>query len=58
MLDKELSAKDAELLEHSGLSPALKRAIKEKLERGELDEMDHDVFEENMRKTVKKDDQV
>lgn len=47
---------DAELLHKSGLSPALKHTIAAKLERGELDEIDHDVFEENLKKVVKKAD--
>ena len=40
----------------TGLSPALQRTIKAKIDRGELDEIDHDVFEENLRKVVKNDD--
>jgi len=43
-----------ELLDKSDLSPALKETIKAKLERGELDEIDHDIFEQNLRKIVKK----
>ena len=45
-----------ELLNASDLSPALKRTIKAKLDRGELDEVDPKVFEKNLRKVVKKDD--
>ena len=52
----KLSEEDKELLRKSGLSDALKETIKEKLERGELDEVDHNIFEENLKKTVKKRD--
>lgn len=44
----------AELLRKSDLAPALKRTIAEKIERGELDEVDVKVFEENLRKVLKK----
>ena len=45
-----------ELLHASDLSPALKRTIKGKRDRGELDEVDAKVFEKNLRKTVKNSD--
>lgn len=40
----------------TGLSPALQRTIKAKIDNGELDEIDHDVFEENLRKVIKNND--
>jgi len=52
----QLDETDLALLEQSGFSPSLKRTIQEKLERGELDEVDHNIFEENLKKAVKKRD--
>ena len=42
-----------ELLNASDLSPALKRTIQDKLDRGELDEVDAGLFKDNLRKTLK-----
>ncbi len=52
--ESDMPMSDAELLRRSDLSPALERTIAAKLERGELDEVDADVFRKNMRKTLEK----
>jgi hypothetical protein len=53
-----LTEEDAKLIQKSGLSENLKHTIQKKLEAGELDEVDRNVFEENLRKASKKSDWV
>lgn len=58
--DRKKKQEDADIEDlpfpETGLSPALQRTIKEKLDRGELDEVDMAAFEKNLRKLAQKTD--